>query len=183
MAYAFWQVVAETPWWTYCLFFFIFSLAQNARQPRIVPLPFLSIIPCIFTMLSVFVLYNFIKFEWLTAMIWTGGCMAGTVLGWLQFRMLGIKGIKNSRSVYIPGTNTLFIITLLALGGDYYVRYHMDFSPAELLSTHVYWLVLIYGTLAGLFMGRLMLAIWRVIKGPHVTFPEESSADPALSTR
>lgn len=169
MTTSIWETVANTPWWVFVLFTYLVIVGYLASRPRIVPIKKLVILPTLFIALSCFNIYKVFTLTNEHIVIWLGMLVIGFGLGWLQFKKLNIKAIKEQAAIMIPGTWTLLLIIVLIFSLRYYYGYQLALNPNIFNDPKTANILLsAYGLTAGLFSGRLAFA-WRCLKvGPYV---------------
>src|SRR5689334_10534566 len=103
--YTFWQMIANTPWWVFVLFFYLLSIGFGATKPSNVPLNKLFIFPIVIIVLSIVSLYHTLPIITATEYgLWAITFLAGIAFGYLQYKLQGVKAIPGSKEVYIPGS-------------------------------------------------------------------------------
>ena len=174
MNHAHWETIANTPWWLYVFFIYLSWMAYLATKPRLVPVKSIFIFPVFFITLSIISLYLSARWNLLYISIWAAALVTGTLLGWLQFRLLKIKAVKNKSLLYMPGTWSLLVIIFTLFIAKFYFGFDGAIHPNQLSNPHfIRWIFLLYGIFTGLFIGRITYAVRCLKKGPFV--PENIS--------
>jgi hypothetical protein len=163
---AFWQVLGNTPWWVYVVFVFLIYVGINARKPRILPVRQLVTLPSIFLVLSFIGLYEHEQLSSHNIFLWLIAMLPGIFLGWLQFHALRIKAIKNTNTLYVPGSWLILGIVMLIFIIKYYIGYRED-TDTHFIEHAARWMLLLYGFFTGLFIGRLAYAVRCIKFGPY----------------
>ncbi len=168
MTNSIWEIIADTPWWVYVVFFALMQAGFTATKPRIISIKQLYLLPILFLLFS-FIALARIQLDLTNFFLWLGAIMFGTGLGWLQFRALKIKAIKNEAKLYIPGTWSVMVIILIAFTLKYYYGYQLAIDTRLILSPKFAgWLSLAYGLFTGLFVGRITYAHRCLKTGPFM---------------
>jgi hypothetical protein len=163
-----WQIVAGTPWWVYVLFIYLMRLGFYATKSHIIPVKKIFIMPMIFLVLSIVSMFG-MALNAFNLSIWVASILVGAVLGWLQYKALRIKAVKNKASLYVPGTWSLLIIITLIFSIKYYFGYTISIDPNVLMQPqYTAWILGLYGLFSGLFIGRLTYALRCIKVGPFV---------------
>jgi hypothetical protein len=99
---------------------------------------------------------------------WTSGLFAGTLFGWVHFRLLKVHAIKHPSRIYIPGSWIVFIMVLGFLSTIYYCANRFGVNPATILrGSHASIILVWYGLFGGLFIGRMIYSLRCLKAGPH----------------
>lgn len=168
MTYTIWQVIANTPWWVFLVFILIVRVGLLATKARTIPVKNLFIIPAIFFVMTLVNMYFFVSFTLLNLSIWLSTLLLGLFAGWLQFRSLNIKALKNEAKLVVPGTWSLLVILLTIFVIKYYAGYQFVIDPEVLKQPkYVYGLLTLYGLFTGLFIGRLLYSLRCLKYGPY----------------
>jgi hypothetical protein len=162
-----WEIIANTPWWVFVLLVYLIRVGLGATRSRIVPVRRLLILPTIFIALSFVSMYNNMQLTFDHVLIWSAAFMIGSCLGWLQFKALKIKAVKNRASLYVPGTWSLLVIIIILFCVKYYYGYQNAIDPTKLQSN--IWLFFAYGLFTGLFAGRVGYAVRCIKAGPYAS--------------
>ena len=175
------QFLATVPPWVYPLLLMLLLIAIQASKPIVVPVKRLLYMPTIFISLSFIVIYHLITLNTINIVAWIIALLAGMVMGWYQLRALRIKGITNTKSIYVPGTWSLLIIVLFLVALKFYARYKFAYIDPALLKNPTYapWFMALYGILTGLFIGRVGHAFHRVKYGPFIEYDAIIKPKPA----
>lgn len=163
-----WEIIAGTPWWVFGLFIYLSYAGFLATKPQIVPLKTLFIIPVIFVFMSIISMFTVLHITLNNLGLWCAAGLTGCALGWLQFRAMKVKAIRNEAKLYMPGSWLLLVIVLILFACRYYINYEVALDPAFLSqSKYTSYIYIIFGLFTGLFAGRLLFAR-RVLKaGPY----------------
>lgn len=165
-----WENIADTPWWFFLAVLGLIWMAWLATKPKTVAVKSLFLIPVIYIPLSLASIFLSFPITPASVFIWIGATMAGTVLGWLHFRVLRIKAIQNESRLYIPGTWTLFILLLLIAVSKYYYGYSFIIDPQYFIQAkYATIIVALYGLFAGLFIGKVIYSLRCVKYGPYLS--------------
>ena len=168
MTNSIWEIVADTPWWVYVLFAFLVRVGLQATKARVISARKLLTIPLIFISLSFFNMYSNTELTIDHVAIWMSALCAGGLLGWLQYKALKIQAVKNTTSLYMPGTWSLLVIILTMFTIRYYIGYQNAVSP-QLFAEPKTWIIFLYGIFTGLFAGRSFYALRCIKTGPYVS--------------
>ena len=101
------------------------------------------------------------------------GCIAaiilGSILGWLHFSVIKIKVVRYHRQIRLPGSwGLLIIIVALFFSMIYFNIDIISFSQQITTPRFAFPLLLLYGFLTGLFIGRFCYARRSLKRGPYV---------------
>ncbi|RDI45161.1 DUF6622 family protein [Aquicella lusitana] len=167
-----WEIIAGTPWWVYVLFVLLVRFGILASKPRIIPFRQLLLLPAVFIPLSFASLYQ-MHLSLSLFGLWAGALLLGAAGGWLQFRFINIKAIKNQSKLYVPGTWSILIIILIVFAVKYYYSYESAVNPGQIINPHInVWFALLYGLFTGLFIGRVAYALRCLKTGPFLSTEE-----------
>lgn len=166
MSFSFWQSVANTPWWFFAFCIYLFYVAYYATKGHIIPLKMLYLLPIVFIALFVISMFT-MTITLANTGIWIGMLCLGMLLGWLQFRFLKVKAIKNENSLYIPGTWSAFIFIFIFLVSQYSPSYRLTFNISQFMhGEYTIYLLCLYGIGLGITLGRLIYSLRCVKVGP-----------------
>lgn len=165
----FWQIIADTPWWVFALGIYFCYVGFAASKPRIVPLQSTWILPSIIFVFSLISLALTLQVTFSHVGFWLLGTVSGSVFGWMQFHLRGIKAIRNESKLFIPGTWSIFPLLFVGLCFGYYFDIQ-PIEPSQLLQPPlVKWLFFTYGVFAGLFGCRFWCGYRCTQRGPYLT--------------
>ena len=160
MSDSIWVKIAETPWWVYVIWIYLFYVSFLTTKPRIIPLQKLFLIPSLFLSISIVCMILILPFTLTNIFVLLGMLVLGVLLGWLQFRIMKIQAIKEGANLYIPGTWSGCIIILSLLFIKYYSGYQFELDPNLLLQPKFASIILAFsGLCAGLFLGRVAYSL------------------------
>lgn len=163
------ETIASTPWWFYVLVVLVVKLAFIATKPRLVEIKKLFVMPIVFISISILIFAYTYKINPTTIGIWLSTLMAGTLLGFLHFRFLKIKAVKEKAALYFPGSKSLFVLILVLFAARYYFNTHLNIDPQTLLQpATLARLIPLYGFFTGVFIGKAWYALRCVKVGPFI---------------
>lgn len=169
-SFSLWQTLADTSWWYYAFFIYLMQISWLATKPRKTSLRNIFLIPVIFLVTAIsgviFILHPNLN----DIAMALGACCAGFPIGWLHFRLIRIKAIKDENKLHIPGTWSMFIIIFLLLTAKYYYgwTFGMDINAVK-FGAYNRELMILYGLVTGLMMGRLYYSVRCMKRGPFAT--------------
>lgn len=168
MTISIWERIADTPWWVYALFVYVAMVCFIATKPHTVTLKSLYITSAIFIPISIISICLVLPFSFYNMLIWAIATLAGAALGWLQFKVMKIKAIKQESKLHIPGTWSIFLLAGLVLVANYYYgdTIKLDLSLL-LLPKYTPYVLAIYGVLSGLFIGKIIYSRRCIKSGPY----------------
>jgi len=167
MTMSIWEKIAEVPWWTYPVFFYLIKISLSATKPHYITLKQLLFIPSSFIVLSAIGMYFKIPLTAYHSFIWIGTVFIGIAIGWLHFFIFRIKAIKHTSQLYLPGNYSVIALTI-----GMFTAYCFGYPVSDLVS----WLITpnaapmlmgLYGLFTGLFIGRLIYAYRCIKHGPY----------------
>ena len=164
-----WDSIADTPWWILATYLYLLRFGYLSTKSRIVHLNVISRTTFIFftTTLILFALTK--QFTLPKIALWLASLSVGMLIGWLQYRLMRIKAIKDERLIRLPGswflllTTPLLIYFQLQKGYNYIASLDLMHNP-----TLLFWLPVAYGLMAGVIIGKLIYARRCVKKGPFL---------------
>ena len=157
---AVWNIISQTPWWVYLLFFYLFSIGIRASKTNIVHLYKLFFIPLVFVFFSIHTLVSTVTIDIFTLTTWFCAILIGSVLGWFQLSKYKLIIDKKNKLIQMPGTWTTLIFILIVLTMKYYFSYELAVDPT--LAEHTEFEIAMLSTLSvftGLFIGKLLYVI------------------------
>jgi hypothetical protein len=165
-----WEKIADTPWWFFLFVIGFISLAWVATKPKIIPIKNLLLMPAIYIPFSLLSIALTIPINRIVVLLWLTGTLTGIVIGWLHFRILNIKAVKNKSSLYVPGTWSLFGLILLITATKYYYGYSLMIDPKIFIQAeYVNYFITLYGLFAGIFIGKIIYSLRCIKVGPFIT--------------
>jgi hypothetical protein len=164
-----WQAIANTPWWVYVILIYLITLGIKATRRTKVPLLKLTIMPVIFTALSVHTLITAFKIDFYSITLWVISILVGCVLGWIQVSRFDLRVDKQHWIIEAPGTWSTLWLILIIFAIKYYFSYALAVDPGL---THNDWFELamlgLSGLFTGLFIGRFIGYLYRLMSLPSV---------------
>lgn len=164
-----WEKIADTPWWFSLVIIGFVGIAWLATKPKTVPVKNLFFVPAIYIPLSVASICLTIPLNAIAILLWLGAALLGIAVGWLHYRLIKIKAVKNQASLYVPGTWSIFGLLLVVAVSKYYYDYPLMIDP-QLFAQAEYanLFVGLYGLFAGIFIGKIIYSLRCVKNGPFV---------------
>lgn len=168
MPHAFWEAVAEIPWWIYLFVMGAFFLAYRSTKPRLV-----AVKPVI---IANGLMMSFLFAAWITVvrisvfqiLILLSTLAAGFILGWLHFRFMGIQAARHKPLIRLPGSWFLFVVVLLIIAAKYYFLGYTYTLDMEIIKQGQYHSLIssIVGLIFGMFLGRMFFLYQCLKSGP-----------------
>ena len=90
-----WDTIAETPWWIYAIYLYLFQMAYLATKSRIVEVKALRNFALFFVISTLFLLIVGKQLTLPKTGLWLAALCIGALAGFLQFRLYKIKAVKN----------------------------------------------------------------------------------------
>jgi hypothetical protein len=167
--YEFWQHVAETPWWIYLFFVYLIIIGLKARHPRVISQPAIYLGPLIIVSTYILIFQYAAPPNWSQIGKGVAVLPLGIFIGWGQFKLLGVKSLRNKKQLHIPGSMSAFIIIIALFCSKYYFSPGYDIDPAQLQDPkYLNTLTLSCGLITGLLIGRLLYATRCLRTGPYI---------------
>lgn len=155
-----WSRIAETPWWVYLIYLYIFLLGVTASKPRLVSFNQITFFPIVFLLFSIFLFVKFSEPSLHNLFYWIAPASLGIFLGWFHFRIHRITFLDTEKKFLIPGSWNMLIIIIGVLIAKYGFGYAFENLPAYLQKAkHQTFLIASYGMMTGLLFGRAVYAI------------------------
>lgn len=174
MLNTFQQLFNIIPLWVYGFILVLIFLSIQAAKPKMVSIKILIYSPILFFIFSFLVIYYFLPLDKYNISAWITCCILGAMLGWIHFRDLNIKGIRNTKSIFMPGSWFVLgvIVTLLCL--KLYLRMRFSNINPKLLQTpeYAFPIISVYGFTTGLILGRISFATKCIYLGPYMELEE-----------
>lgn len=163
-----WERIANVSWVTYAFFIYIIIIGFKSTKPSVISIRSLRYMACLFFILSLIWFYSYIHLTMYNLFILITTIFLGTLLGWLHFRLVKVKAIKNQQQIRFPGSWLMLIVTFALLISMFYLDLDF-FSFSLMITTPAYALSLLalYGLFTGLYIGRLIYSVRSVKNGPY----------------
>lgn len=161
------QFLIGTPWYVYVIFFYLIKVGIKSVKGGIVSLGKLFFIPCIFLFMSLDELITKLPFHWLFIESFIIGLLCGAVLGYLQYKTLKIQIDHQKKLFNIAGSWFSLILIIATFIFKYYMGYTLAMNP-NLPLNHMATLLFLSSVLTGMFIGRLVFAIYKLKHGVSV---------------
>ncbi|GGG04480.1 MULTISPECIES: DUF6622 family protein [Cysteiniphilum] len=154
---SFWTMLIYTPWWVYLIFIYCLVIGIKATKPRTVSLTKLSIIPIIFTLLSLDTLISVFPLTLTNIIIWIIAILIGIGIGLIIALNGKYDVIVNNKSIHFHGGWFTFVLLVIIFISKYDVNYKLALEPA-LADQFTFSLISlsVSGICSGLFVGRLI---------------------------
>lgn len=147
------DILSETPWWVYVLFFGLVSIGFAAARPRVVSLRRLLILPLVFTLWNLAWLNERIHGRHSLLVFWILGLAIGSYFGGMSVRKWIVKADRQQEKVHLPGSWSTLVLILLVFAVRYFFVYHYERFPDTSSDLYTYDAA-ISGLITGIFMGR-----------------------------
>lgn len=165
------EILADTPWWVFLLFTYLMWVGFSATKPHQVHIKTLMLFPVMLFVFSIMSLFA-AQFTVGHFLLWLSALGLGTSLGWLHYQSLRIKADKHTKKILVPGTWILLLIILCVFIVKFYFGYELAIHPHFIFQPKYYiGLLLVYGLLTGLFLGRFLYARHCLRAGPYLETP------------
>lgn len=153
------EILEETPWWVYLLFFYLLSMGIKARKPQTVSIKKLVIFPAILT------LWGLASMTWSPIFIlgWTVSLAIGVGLGWFFVRKWKVRYDRKRGTLHLPGSPSTLVLALVFFS----IKYFFGFYHATQFDLSIEMRALesgVTGIIAGIFIGRLAFFLKRYEK-------------------
>jgi len=162
------QMLINTPWWVYILFFYLVFKGFIATRSRVVPFKKLFILPLVLLVLSIYGLLNVLNPSISNISFWALALFLGGALGWFQVHRQELLFDKRSHLVKISGTWSVLFLILIIFISKYYFDYSIAINPDAI---HHLWFKLTFlgisGICNGLLLGRLLAYLEKMRKAIH----------------
>lgn len=169
MMYAFWQSIAETPWWLIAVFSYFFYVGLKLTKPRQLHARYIYFSSVNTVPLLALCTYLVMQTTIANLMYLAGGALIGIVIGFLQFRILRIKAVKDQSVLHFPGSWFLLIVLSIIFVAKYHYHYAIVNYARSLFITDNYpYFIAIAGFSCGMFIGRILYTKRLLINGPFV---------------
>ena len=152
------EVLEDTPWWVYLVFFWLIFSGVQAMRPRTVPMVKLFILPTLLVLWSFHGVFIRWEGNWIDVCYWIISLGAGAFLGWWMIHKWKIYVDRSRKTLMLPGTKSTLWLALLIFGIRYFFSYYEALHPTM---PHSVFLIDIIATgiIAGIFIGRT-LNLW-----------------------
>jgi hypothetical protein len=156
-----WEILYQTPWWVFVLFFYLLKVGFDASRTQVFPFNRLFILPTIFLIMSVNTLSS-LSFTPLALFAYLFSLLLGLMGGWMIVSNQDIKFDKQRALIQLPGTRVNLAIILIVFSVKYYLSYSTEANP-EIIKTLPFQISLLTtsGLCTGFFIGRLGCIIFR----------------------
>jgi len=159
------EILQDTPWWVYILFFYLVYFGFRATRPRTTNMHKLFLLPIIFTLCNLVWLYERIQGNAHLLVFWPIGLCIGAYLGWIMIRKWKVRHVKDLNSISLPPTWSTLILILLVFVVRYFFLFNYEIFPER--ASHLFLAdSLISGTITGIFFGR-SFRIYQKSVGPE----------------
>ncbi len=146
------DILKETPWWVYLLFFYLVLIGIRSAKPQTVPILRLLLFPIVLTIWSLIGLYS--KWDWLAFFSWTISLVPGCIFGWLSVRSWKIRFDRRRKTLSLPGSWSTLILVLIIFVVKYFFGYYSATHPA-IPKTLMLAQMISSGIITGMFFGRI----------------------------
>ncbi|KAF3361527.1 hypothetical protein PHSC3_001902 [Chlamydiales bacterium STE3] len=152
---AIWIAIIYTPLWVYALLIALIINGIQSVRTRTVSLLKLSILPTIFSCLTLQSLFA-LPLTLSLFLAFLCSTLIGGAVGWKQVEHLPIKIIASKYSVVIPGNWNILVISLLIFATKYGFGYALYQNPSLIEDAlFIYTMTIMSGLCTSFFVGRL----------------------------
>lgn len=148
------EMLTHTPWWVYMVFGYLMIVGLQGTKRRTIYLPIVFTVPTIFTALKLATISAETILPYCLALAM--GAMLGIALEWQTKMHID----KNSTSITLPGSWSMFTLILLIFGVKYFFGYKQATS-VNFQEQYGYMETVAVGITTGIFWGRAVLYTWR----------------------
>jgi hypothetical protein len=146
----FFEILAATPWWVYCLFVYLLVIGIKALKEQVVSFPKVFFLPAGLTVWSISSLV--LRGDLVASVVWATAIGVGICSGWLKNRAMVVLDVKEN-AMTIPGHRSTLVMLLVLFFAKYIL------VVFEEINGHVYFT---YGNIAvsalasGFFLGKVV---------------------------
>lgn len=160
--------------WQYALLFVAILLSLQASKPKIISIKVLLYSPILFFVFSFFVIYFFLPLDKYNISAYLTTCVLGAMLGWIQLRDLGIKAIRNTQTIFMPGTWFVLFMFIFLIVIHQVFNSNLSHLNVKILQTskYTFGIMSIYGFMTGRILGRIIFAYKCIYCGPYIALEE-----------
>lgn len=159
----------QTPWWVCVIFIVLINRGIAASRPQVVSLKKLVLFPLIFIGLSIHTMMTSFQMNGFIFSLCVFGIAIGSVAGWLLVKNHHYKVDKKNMLIQLPGSWIILILILIIFISKYYFFYELAFDPALAHEAPFEFTMLtITGFCTGLFAGRLICYIQKILTGESI---------------
>jgi hypothetical protein len=146
------QVLVNTPWWVFALFFLLLALGLVALRPRVVPLWRLLVTPAVFIgwgLVSLMLRFTpLLAFDWVVAAA-VGGLLARATVSAAEIRV-------KAEGIAVSGSALPLVRSMLIFFAKYGLSVAAVLVPAQQHNIAI-WDIAVSGVSAGYFLGWLAI--------------------------
>jgi len=133
------EVLEDTPWWVYLVFFWLIFSGVQAMRPRTVPMVKLFILPTLLVLWSFHGVFIRWEGNWIDVCYWIISLGAGAFLGWWMIHKWKIYVDRSRKTLMLPGTKSTLWLAPLCVPHRYHRHrdHRRDFhrpNPQSLVS-------------------------------------------------
>ena len=154
--YNIFDIIKGTPYWVWALFAYIIIRGVQATKARAVPLYALVIMPVVFITWSLYSLCKKYGMASIPLGLWVIFAAAGMIIGYNMMKRLTLSIDTKTKSIYLPGSWTPLLLSLVFFGIKYFLGVTYALDPAASAKALFYSLdSIVSGAVSGLSVGRL----------------------------
>ena len=166
----------HTPWWVYLILVYCIFIGVKSLRTSIIHIRKLFFIPLIFGYLSLHTLITSFNLDALIIFIYVISLLIGIGLGSLQLKLCKITVDAKHKLIKVPGSWVTLFLILIIFACKYFVGYEMAADP-KMLTNEPFeiFLLVVSGVTAGMFIGRLIYGVFKMINGPFEDLSKKKS--------
>ena len=158
------DVITHTPLWVFAVFFSLLALGLTQRQPRVVKLRTIFILPLAMIIFSLMGVIAAFDIALMTIGLWIIGFFVTTAVGIKLAFPKSVVFSKQQETLTIPGS----WVPLLLMMAIFFTKYLVGFASASASpmldnTLNIAFICMLYGIFSGIFLSRC-LVMYKVSK-------------------
>jgi hypothetical protein len=161
------EFLIHIPWWVYLILVYCIFIGVKSLKTSIIHIRKLFIIPLVFGYLSLHTLLSSFNLDSFVIFIYIISVLVGIGLGVLLLKLSKITVDAKHKLIKVPGSWVTLFLILIIFACKYFVGHEIATDP-QMLSNKPFeiFLLVVSGVTSGIFIGRLIYGVFKMIKGP-----------------
>ena len=155
------------PWWVYLIFFYCIFIGIKSLKTSVIHISKFFIIPIIFIYLSLHTLLSSFSLNFFIIFTYIISLLAGICLGVILLKRSKIIVDSKNKLIKVSGSWVTLVLILITFFSKFYIGYELGVDPKIVTNKSFdLFFLLVSGVTSGMFLGRLIYVIFKMMKGP-----------------
>lgn len=166
--------LVNIPWWVYLIFIYCIFIGVKSLKTSVIHVSKFFVIPIIFIYLSLHTLFASFSLNFFIIFTYIISFLVGIYLGVILLKKSKILVDAKNKLIKVPGSWVTLVLILIIFFSKFYIGYELGVDPKIVTNKSFdLFFLLVSGVTSGMFLGRLIYVIYKMINGPSEDLSEK----------